>query len=144
MGWALKQTALISILSKNSPDSNQKGKKNKHSVVNSYHYVCISATNSGVPSTYLTVCRAVGTLNESNTAPAPRLLGDTHGTPSHEPEGCAEQGMIFPVNRAPGLSLRTTPSSWEERIPISQTAKQRAKEQPLWEAAESGLEQHRL
>ena len=57
-------------------------------------------------------------------------------------EGCAEQGMIFPVNRAPGLSLRTTPSSWEEWIPISQTAKQRAKEQPLWEAAESGLEQH--
>ena len=29
MGRALKQTALISLLSKNSPDSNQKGKKNQ-------------------------------------------------------------------------------------------------------------------
>lgn len=85
MGRALKQTALISILPKNSLDSNQKGKKNKYSVVNSHHHLFISAKKSGVPTTYHTVCRAVGTLSESNTAPAPRLLGDTRGTPSHKP-----------------------------------------------------------
>ena len=85
MGRALKQTALISLLPKNSPDSNQKGKKNKYSVVNSYHHLFISAKKCGVPTTYHTVCRAVGTLSESNTAPAPRLLGDTRGTPSHKP-----------------------------------------------------------
>ena len=85
MGRALRRTSLISILPKDSLDSSQTGKKNKYSVVNSCHHLFISATNSGVPTTYHAVCGAVGTLDESDTAPTPRLLANRHGNHSHKP-----------------------------------------------------------
>lgn len=44
-------------------------------------------------------------------------------------EGCS-QGMMFRQLCLRSL-FRTAPSSWEEQIPISQTAKQRPKEQSL-------------
>lgn len=106
MGRALRQTSFISILPKNSLDSSQKGKKNKYSVVNSCHHLFISATNSGVPTTYYAVCRAVGTLDESDTAPTPRLLANRHGNHSHKPAwpmpGCKDV-----LSR--GCSLPSTP-----------------------------------
>lgn len=67
-GRALRQTSLISILPRSNPDSNLKGKKNKYSVENFCHHLFISATDYGVQTMYHAVCRALGTLDESDAA----------------------------------------------------------------------------
>lgn len=69
-GRALRQTSFISILPRCSPDSNQRGKTNKYSVTKLGHHIFISATSYGVPTMSCAVCRAQGTLDQSDRAPA--------------------------------------------------------------------------
>lgn len=69
VGRALRQTSLISILPRSSPDSNLRGKKNKYSVAKFGHHMFISATSSGVPTMYCAVCRALGTQGDSLRPP---------------------------------------------------------------------------
>lgn len=146
MGRALRQTLLISIFPKNSPDSNLRGKKNKSSVVNPCHYLFTSATNCGVPTEYRSVCGAGGSwMNQTqlHTQATGRQTWKSRPQAIMAQavmEGCPQQWIIFSINCTLGLSLRATPSSWEEQInrrPISQTAKQRPKEigQLLWDTA---------
>lgn len=120
-GRALRQTSLISILPRTGPDSNLRGKKNKYSVANFFHHLFILVTDCGVSTMYHAVCRALGTLAESDAARPPRHPGSwetdveimvlSQHDQCRDRRTCPSSGRAFPSTKPfkPGLSLRATP-----------------------------------